>query len=185
MTANSQTYNIVQIGEQVWMAKNLVNSTNASTCQKEEYGCYYTWRQAMNNSPSTTDNPSTVQGVCPTGWHLPSEAEWTSLTNTVLTNTVGESSTAGTQLKANSALWNDDMPPTTGAGTDTWGFSALPGGSHIVNTFNNPGVYGCWWSASEVNGTEAWCYRMHRSDAGANLTKNEKTTEYNVRCVKN
>jgi uncharacterized protein (TIGR02145 family)/uncharacterized repeat protein (TIGR02543 family) len=154
---NDKTYNKVTIGEQVWMAENLnydvpdnttdVCYSNAdSNCDK--YGRLYNWSTAMNGASSSSTNPSGVQGVCPVGWHLPSNAEWTQLTDYV-----GGTSKAGTKLKS-SMGWNSysGIP----VGTDEYGFSALPGGDgYSGGDFYYAGYNGYWWSATEVNAYNA------------------------------
>ena len=150
---DSKKYNQVQIGEQVWMAENLnydvpdnttdvCYSNNADNCAR--YGRLYNWSTAMGGASSSSTNPSGVQGVCPVGWHLPSNAEWTQLTDYV-----GGTSKAGTKLKSSTG-WNSyqNIP----AGTDEYGFSALPGGyGNSDGSFLNAGSNGIWWSATEGN----------------------------------
>ena len=103
---DGNVYPTVTIGSQVWMAKNLettrypdgtpillvdtipawdaLNESSKAYCwygdeikNKDTYGALYTWAAAMNGAESSDAKPSGVQGVCPTGWHLPSDAEWT------------------------------------------------------------------------------------------------------------
>jgi uncharacterized protein (TIGR02145 family) len=109
------------------------------------YGRLYDWATAMNlsNSCNSSSCSSQVQskhrGICPEGWHIPSEAEWRTLE--VL---VGGEETAGKHLKTASG-WNNN-----GNGTDTYGFAALPGGGHSSSKgFDGLGVAGFWWSATE------------------------------------
>src|SRR5574344_2484117 len=149
---DNQTYRIVTIGSQTWMAENLkylpsvvgprtgskttphyyvygYNGTNVTdakaTANYNTYGVLYNWPAAMNGAASSTTNPSGVQGVCPDGWHLPSNAEWTELTDYL-----GGYSVAGGKLKATgtieagTGLWYDR---NTGATNET-GFTGLPGG---------------------------------------------------------
>jgi len=99
-----QTYKTVVIGTQTWMAENL-NYATGSQCYGDNCGTY---GRLYNNVIAKT--------VCPSGWHLPSDAEWTALKNTV-----GGNSTAGTKLKSATG-WDSN-----GNGTDDYGFSALPG----------------------------------------------------------
>jgi uncharacterized protein (TIGR02145 family) len=162
---NNKEYKIVKIGTQVWMAENLDYNLNATECD-DTYGCYYTWTQAMNGSTSSTDNPSGVQGICPPDWHLPSDAEWTQLTEFV------GSETAGTQLIA----WGD--------GTNAWGFSALPGGYYAGSSFYFQGSsLGSWRSASENDAYTAW-YRNVDANAIVNRGSSSKSDAFSVRCVK-
>ena len=153
-------YNRVMIGTQVWMAENLnydipdntsdvCYNNSADSCAK--YGRLYDWGTSMGLGGSyygTVWGGSDVkrQGVCPVGWHLPSSAEWNTLTSFVGSN-------AGTKLKSSTG-WNSyqNIP----AGTDAYGFSALPGGyGHSDGGFNDAGNYGYWWSATEYGADDA------------------------------
>ena len=141
-------YAKVKIGNQTWMAENLnydVPDNTTDVCYNNNndncarYGRLYNWSTAMNGASSSSTNPSGVRGVCPVGWHLPSNGEWTQLTDYV-----GGSSTAGRKFKSQSG-WYDN-----GNGTDEYGFSALPGGyGYSDGNFYYAGYYGYWWSATE------------------------------------
>jgi uncharacterized protein (TIGR02145 family) len=177
MDYDGNTYNIVRIGDQCWMKQNLatthyadgtalVDGTNAGNITgnyttkywfvnngnityKSTYGLLYTWAAAMNGAVSSNNSPSGVQGVCPTGWHVPSDAEWT-----YLTNYLGGSTVAGDKLKeAGTAHW---YSPNTGA-TNESGFTALPGGLRVSDgAFYYVGGIGHWWSSTEDGATHAW-----------------------------
>ena len=139
----------------------------------DTYGRLYDWATAMNNSASSNAVPSKVQGVCPAGWHLPSDAEWD-----LLMDTVGGSSTAGTKLKATSG-WNSN-----GNGSDEYGFSALPGGySYSSGSFSGVGIYGRWWSATEGSASYAYRRDMGYSSAGVGRYDTDESRLYSVRCV--
>jgi uncharacterized protein (TIGR02145 family) len=119
---DGQVYKWVKIGNQVWMAENLNYETPNSwwydnnSANGDIYGRLYTWAAAMNGESSSNSVPSGVQGVCPDGWHLPSDAEWT-----VLTDYLGGESVAGGKMKeAGTVHWNS---PNTGA-TNSSGFTA-------------------------------------------------------------
>jgi uncharacterized protein (TIGR02145 family) len=90
---DGQTYNIVQIGNQTWFAENLNYATGNSWCYDNNdsncniYGRLYDWQTALT--------------ACPSGWHLPSDAEWT-----VLTDYLGGDTVAGLKMK-NTTGWND------------------------------------------------------------------------------
>src|ERR1035437_3883604 len=147
---DSKSYKTLVIGTQTWMAENLnyagtgttvgvCYNSRADSCAK--YGRLYTWAEAMAGSTSSSASPSGVQGVCPTGWHVPSDAEWTTMQTVVdPTNT-----TDGTKLKSTSG-WN-----SSGNGTDTYGFRALPGGGIVGGASDMVGSYGGWWSATEYD----------------------------------
>lgn len=130
------TYKWVNIKGQIWMAENLNYDTKntGSKCYDNKetncttYGRLYHWDAATK--------------ACPSGWHLPSEAEWKTLVN----NTGGDPK-ASRNLKAKSG-WDS----YSGNGDDTYGFTALPGGSATDNDFNFASTSGQWWSATESSG---------------------------------
>jgi len=158
---DDKKYNITVIGTQTWMAENLNYNATNSKCFGDntgrdsqgncaQYGRLYNWATAMNisvscNTATVANCGATVsskhKGICPSGWHLPSYAEWTTLTDFV-------SGSGGTKLKSTSG-WSY-YKGHSGNGTDEFGFSALPGGygysdGHFINASN----FGYWWSASE------------------------------------
>ncbi len=117
LTYGGQTYKTVKIGTQTWMAENLnyagtdgttgvcynapsgvKTSGPADTCAK--YGRLYTWAEVMNGSASTTT--AKVRGICPEGWHVPTDSEWTTLVNTVEADTSVGAYKGGTALKSTS-----------------------------------------------------------------------------------
>jgi len=158
-------YRTVKIGEQTWMAENLNCDVSGSKCYDNEpakcvtYGRFYNWE--------------TAKIVCPSGWHLPSDEEWTTLTDYV-----GGDSTAGTKLKATSGWTN------SGNGTDDFGFSALPGGNGNGTGFGIVGDYGYWWSRTESDATYAYrrIMRYHNSDVGR--YSSSKSNLFSVRCLR-
>jgi uncharacterized protein (TIGR02145 family) len=166
-------YDTVRIGTQVWMTENLkttkyadgtpipfVNSKdtwnllgnigkaycwyNNDVGNKDIYGALYTWAAATNGASNSNTILSNVQGVCPTGWHLPSEAEWTEL-ETYL----GGDKIAGAKLKeAGNAHWYDNSAGVT----NETGFTGLPGGNCNNNgSYQNLHIIGYYWSSSESN----------------------------------
>ena len=169
-------YSYKTIGTQVWMTKNLaylpavsppnvwsntepyyyvygysgtVVSEAKATSNYTTYGVLYNWPAAMSGAASSSADPSGVQGICPTGWHLPSDAEWTTLT----TYLGGESVAGGKMKEAGESHWTS---PNTGA-TNESGFTALPGGYRDTNgSFGYFGIYGSWWSSTEGSTNSAW-----------------------------
>ena len=162
---DGQEYRWVRIGEQVWMAENLNYATRSgSWCYDNQtgncnrYGRLYNWETARN--------------VCPAGWHLPSDAEWTQLTDFVGGN-------PGTRLKARSG-WDDN-----GNGTDDYGFSALPGGYRSGNgDFSYVGFGGTWWSSTEGSSTNAWNRIMNYNLGNVYRYYGNKEYGFSVRCVR-
>jgi len=160
--------------------RTLTSSEIQANCEK--YGRLYNWATAMNlpssyNSSSAADQIQTPhQGVCSVNWHLPSDAEWTQLTDFVGSN-------AGTKLKS-SLYWNSysGIP----AGTDDYGFSAWPGGGNSDGSMGYTGDYGHWWSATEYDGA-ADLFAFHRGMSYNNKDvvryKNGKSFLFSVRCV--
>jgi uncharacterized protein (TIGR02145 family) len=182
-TRDHKTYKQVTIGSQTWMAENLNYDTADGTsswcygnkpdsCTK--YGRLYNWNTAMAGSTSSTANPSGIRGVCPSGWHLPSSAEWGALVSYV-------GSPAGTKLKS-SDYWNYRY--TVDTGTDEFGFSGLPGGNYYSRAFNSAGDYGYWWTATENNDANAYRRNMNHNSRDVEEYEGSKNGGFSVRCVK-
>jgi len=159
---NNKTYKTVVIGGKTWMAENLnynPGGTGSACYNCLKYGRLYNW--------------STARSVCPTGWHLPSDAEWTALENAV-----DGASTAGTKLKATDG-WNNN-----GNGIDEFGFSALPGGlGYSDGSVYDVGNYGGWWSATEGISSNAYYRYMYYSDSNVRRYNYDKSYLFSVRCV--
>jgi uncharacterized protein (TIGR02145 family) len=194
VTYSGQTYKTIEIGTQTWMAENLNYNANGSKCYGnesancEKYGRLYDWATAMNlsqycNSQLVTNCGGQVnakhQGICPSDWHIPSNAEWTTLINYVES---GCSGCAGTHLKAASGWSSYTGVP---AGKDTYGFSALPGGcGYSGGDFNYVGRLGFWWSSSESNSSLAYTRLMSYSYGDVPSDRSGKSGLSSVRCVK-
>jgi uncharacterized protein (TIGR02145 family) len=166
---DNKVYRKVKIGGQTWMAENLNYAANSSVCYENnadncaKYGRLYNW--------------ATAKQACPTGWHLPSDGEWTTLTDNV-----GGSETAGTKLKS-SAGWNDNEGKS-GNGTNEHLFSALPGGNGKSDgDFNLAGGYGYWWSSTEYGASSAWYRIMSYDDEDVYRNYGVKSLLFSVRCV--
>ena len=187
LSCGGQTYKTVEIGSQVWMAENLnYRGTEPDTLGRcygedsancEKYGRLYYGSQAMI--------------VCPAGWHLPDTTEWKKLVNSA-----GGADKAGTKLKAasgwNAAVKGCSSCPLTPAGTDNYGFSALPGGDGDCSVrpceFYRVGNDGSWWSSTEfTNGNRGLYYRgMNYSYEGVSSSNYRyfQNRVLSVRCVK-
>ena len=197
---DGRVYQTVQIGEQVWMAQNLdIGEINAISfplsdneliekycygddpANCEVYGGLYTWNEMMQYNH---DDP---HGVCPAGWHIPSDEEWRILEMTVgLTEeeTHGEEwrgGNAGGKLKApGNEFWND---PNVGA-TDELGFHALPAG--LVNEFDEfvgLRTFTGYWTSSLAE-FDPWFRGLAWDNAGILRSVGNPEVGFSVRCVK-
>ena len=197
---DKKVYKTVKIGNQTWMAENLnyydvdnLSVKNKSWCTAYEAkicdveGRFYTWAAALDSVKlaSDADNPldcgygktcgltGTVKGICPTGWHLPSQAEWETLITAV-----GGKFTAGKALKSQSG-WSYN-----GNGTDAFGFAALPAGFMQCNgCFDNNGRDAHFWSSTEDGSYGAYSMKLHDSD-DAFGSGDYKNYGNSVRCLK-
>ena len=164
---DGKTYKTIKIGNQIWLAENLAYKPSSgnywaydnSSSNAAKYGYLYDWQTANN--------------VCPTGWNLPSNTNW----NDLALELGGD---AGKELKSTMG-WNEN-----GNGTNTSGFSALPGGGRnsYDGNFNYIGISGYWWSSTERYSENA-IYRTIDSnlddlDAG----NTDKSYGFSVRCIK-
>jgi uncharacterized protein (TIGR02145 family) len=192
-----KTYKTVAIGTQTWMAENLNvahNSGNGnSVCYNNQesycntYGRLYNWAAAMNlpsscnSSACASQVQSQHRGICPEGWHIPSDDEWTTLLNNV-----GGSSTAGRKLKATSGWGSCDPSGFSYVCEDAYGFAALPGGcGDSDGNFTNAGFHGGWWDSMEGNASIAYYWSMdyYRQNVLRGNVNNDKAGLFSVRCV--
>lgn len=194
---DGKEYNYVKIGTQIWMAQNLDYEAAGSKCYDnkaencEDYGRLYDWATAMD-FPGTSNKEKSLsrirtshQGVCPKGWHLPSNAEWQTLIDFA-----GGDKVAGSKLKAKT-YWKENCKKTVGevisniANTDDYNFLALPGGyCRGDGKFYNVSYYGNWWCAAEHNNKDAYSCSMHYIKENAYMYHNNKSKSFSVRCVK-
>jgi uncharacterized protein (TIGR02145 family) len=152
------------------------------------YGVLYNWSAAMNGDASSSANPSGRQGICPDGWHLPSDAEWKQLemflgmSSEVVEFEGFRGLDEGGKLKeAGYAHWYE---PNSGADNSS-GFTALPGGWRQDNgDLNDLGGTGCWWSATQYDGLSAWKRGLVYTDATIDRANYWKEDAFSVRCVR-
>ena len=167
---DGKIYKTVQIGNQLWMAENLNYYTSDSWCYDNNssncvtYGRLYTWE--------------TAKTVCPAGWHLPSDAEWSTLADYL-----GGADAAGGKLKETGTKHWSSLNPGADNGS---GFTALPGGSRSGDgSFIYIGYYGFWWSSTEGSSSVAW--NRHRYSSYTELyryTDFWKGYGFSVRCLR-
>ncbi|MDD2279740.1 MAG: fibrobacter succinogenes major paralogous domain-containing protein [Bacteroidales bacterium] len=191
--ASGNVYSTVKIGTQTWMAENLKTTKykdgtaitldeewyndntpiycwydNDETANKDTYGALYTW-YVVNTGK-----------ICPTGWHVPTNDDWATLTAYL-----GGSAVAGGKLKeVGTTHW---LSPNTGA-TNASGFTALPGG--IITRMTGFGFLGTdavWWSATDdsSDSSQAYMQGMTNEDAMIIEQTNPKKMGSSIRCVKN
>jgi len=199
-----QNYNTVKIGDQVWMAENLNYDVSGSYCYDDDpancvkYGRLYDWATAMDfyqscNSTTCADQIQTPkhQGICPSGWYIPSNADWDKLyryvDGTTGTSSPYNSSTAGKALKAQTG-WDICGPSGYYECKDTYGFSAQPSGRYWFSqdVFTNVGERGYWWSSNELedyNNAVYSRYIMYNLES-ANWYVIDKMDLSSVRCLK-
>jgi len=186
-------YKSVAIGKQVWMAENLRTTkfndgtaislvaddmawgalTTPAFCwynkdavaNKNTYGALYNWYTVSTNK------------LCPKGWHVSTDAEWTTLTNYL----GGENIAGGKLRETGITHWEK---PNSGA-TNESGFTTLPAGyRNNHGAFANIGFFGFWWSATENVPTASWCRTMGCSGSDVLRIFSLKKNGYSVRCIK-
>ncbi len=189
---NGQEYTMVKIGTQVWMSKNLnFDSGMGSYCYDDDptqcatYGRLYTWETAMNGGLPTDAVPSNVQGVCPDGWHLPSDAEMEVLAMYVVMQTgkAGKSDDdwleIGAYLKAKVG-WSGDL-----SNTDQFGFNGVPAGyRNDAGEYKFKGQVGYLLSATETqDGTYAIVRYTAAEQSYYMRSDVSKALAWPVRCI--
>jgi len=203
---DGNTYKTVKIGTQEWMAENLkvtryrngnpvpnvTNNTewsglttgawcyyNNDTTNNAIYGKLYNWHAVVDN-----------QRICPTGWHVPTDVEWTSLMNFI--DPIGPggdgSAFAGGMMKSTGTLQTRDglwQHPNPEASNGS-GFSGIPGGRRMQNgTFELFGYYGYWWSSSQHSITGGgWARNLSNGNTSLFRNRWNKGIGFSVRCIK-
>jgi uncharacterized protein (TIGR02145 family) len=206
---DGNVYKTVTIGNQVWMAENLrylpavsgpgqfssvsphyyvhgYDGTNVSVAKSQEnyhlYGVLYNWSAAIAEDHTSSANPSGVRGVCPQGWHLPSDAEWQQLSDFLGGNEIsgGKLKATGT-LEDETGLW---WEPNEGATNESM-FTALPAGNLAnFNTFGGLWLYAEWWTTTESITNAVWIRRLTFDEGGLYKTHKQLTRAVSIRCVK-
>ena len=188
-----ENFKTVTIGKQVWMKKNLdvttyrngdpipqVTDGTAWANLKTGAWCYYSNDPAYGNTLGKLYNWYAVndaRGLAPTGWHVPTDAEWTTLTDCL-----GGEIIAGGKLKeTGTSRWNS---PNAGA-TNSSGFSAVPGGCRaFFVAFNTIDYFGFWWSTTVDDTTNTWGRSLLFNSASINSGKGYKGNGCSVRLVR-
>lgn len=196
---DGNVYKTIAIGTQEWMAENL----KAKHYQNGEVITLVTntssWADLITGASSWYNNDSVnyscpygklynwyavtdPRNICPLGWHVPSDAEWSTLINYIDPNANGgmNSNTSGGKMKSTSTQYwilNQDA-------TNESGFSGLPGGHLSFGSFNTISYYGEWWSSSESDSNYAPFRLLNFQSGGVNWSSGIKSDGYSVRCLK-
>ena len=211
---DGNTYNTVQIGNLCWMKENLrtthyadgtaIPACGSCTSSISPYyynnsssgisltsrGYQYNWPAAVHSAASSSANPSGVQGICPNGWHVPSDAEWTQLTDYVSSQSqyvCGSNNTYIAKALASTTGWGSSI--TTCAvgndqsGNNTTGFSAVPAGVWYAG-FNNVGYSATFWSSTQYNNSSAYFRYFSATHADVNSDITAKQYGCSVRCLR-
>ncbi|MBU6158383.1 MAG: hypothetical protein KGP35_05055 [Bacteroidetes bacterium] len=193
-------YKTIKIGDQTWMAENLkttkyrngtaiLNITDSTQWANNTTGAY-----ASYDNKFTNDCPygklynwfavANSNQLCPTGWHVPTDAEWATLINFLDANAGGgiNTNTGGVQMKSTGTKYWEG-PDTTA--TNSSGWSGLPGGYRFDDgSFYGLGLIAPWWSATEKDTNEAWYRYVYFNGGVAYSQKINKTYGLSVRCIK-
>jgi len=196
---DGNVYNTVLIGTQCWMKENLkvgtrINGSEQMTnngiiekyCYDDElsncevFGGLYTYAEMMQYD-------TTLQGICPEGWHLPSDLEWCILETFVDASIICDDQgyrgiDGGGKLKETGTIhW---AAPNTGA-TNTGGYTGLPGGYRTVTgTFNGISGIGNWWTHDIASSTNAWYRGLAYNLPTVYKANDDKSYGFSVRCIK-
>lgn len=217
---DGNSYDAIQIGNQVWMTDNLrttryadgstipLGDSNSYTepyryapglnqsseenmSNAAQYSYLYNWSAVMNVASSSTSNPSGVQGICPDGWHVPSDAEWTELTTYVKSQPNYLSSGSAEHIaKALAATWGwnssnmTDVPGNNPSTNNSTGFSAPPAGYWDDGTHNFGGK-AYFWSATEGYNQDAYGLEIHNDYEIVQRYNDYKYVGLSVRCIRN
>ncbi len=202
-TRDSKSYTTVQIGTQCWMAENLnigtmvngsVSQTDNSTIEKycyddnttscDTYGGLYQWDEMMQYV--TTES---TQGICPTGWHLPTDAEYKTLEMQLGMSQAQADATGwrgtneASKLAGNEPLWTNG-PLDQNANFGTSGFDALPEGSRsLYGDFDGLANYTSLWTSSGV-GANAWRRIVRQEDIQVFRGSTSHNYGFSVRCIR-
>jgi uncharacterized protein (TIGR02145 family) len=214
---DGNSYETVQIGDQVWMTENM-RTTHMSdgtpidrieedadwmllgsdamaysyyenrTTAPDTFGILYTWSAALNGAESSFDVPSGIQGVCPNGWHIPSDVEWK-----ILEIEMGLS-----ELISNEDGWRgwDEGGKLKITGTSLWkapndlatnesGFSALPAGFRDADgSFSHLGSFTAFWSTTGYDADGAWMRGLHAWRGEITRDVYPRKNGFSVRCLR-
>lgn len=215
---DGNTYSTITLGNQIWMAENLkvthysdgtplvdgtgVGSTNGDNTtkyffwyeddisNKNTYGALYTWAAIMNSYPGTKNNPGSIQGVCPAGWHIPSDNEWKELelflgmSEDEIDLTDWRGTNEGSKLAGQASLWSDGALVNE-AEFGSSGFQALPAGyRYDAGLFYGLNDKTMFWSTAYTANDLAMIRNFRFEHADLRRVLNSTNDGFSVRCVK-
>jgi len=202
---DSKTYKWVKIGEQVWMAENLAYTgsgiqhitDNNEWLNNSDYDawCYYENNENYANTYGALYQWKAAKSACPSGWHLPTDEEWTQLENYLKENGFSYDGVIGNEGIAKSLATNSGWSISDNLGAvgnsdfseyrNKTGFSALPSGFryNFNGTFLTLGYYGSWWSATE-SGSSASNRYLDYDNTNVGSDNDDKSNGFSVRCVR-
>ena len=207
---DQNVYNTVQIGNQCWMRENLRSThyadgtaiaagTTSSTSTAYyyplqgdfTYGYLYNWKAVMRNSSNSQSNPSGVQGICPNGWHVPSDAEWDELLNYVSSQNHylcnGDNNNVAKALAAKTGWVSSTGTCAVGnvqVNNNATGFSALPAGHNYGGSYTNYGTAATFWSSTEAGSANTFDRSVDYSNAVFTRSNHPKGYGFSVRCLR-
>lgn len=155
-----------------------------TTSEYLTYGVLYNWYAAMNGSASSENNPSGIQGVCPDGWHLPSDNEWKSLESELgmvsndLDKITFRGYDQGSKMKSITG-WNGG-----GNGTNLSNLNVFPAGIRYVGQFIDVGKQSSFWSSTESELYNTYRRRLTFENEGIDRNGGDKDNGYSIRCIK-
>ena len=187
---NGKPYKTVKIGNQTWMAENLSVSTyrNGDTIPQVQdpktwsiltsgAWCYYEGKSETGAKYGKLYNWYAIndaRGLAPEGWHIPTDAEWATLTTFL-----GGKTESSAKIKSTKG-WSQG-----GNGSNESGFNALPGGTRSINeAFSFAGDYGYWWTSSPFDGYSAWNRFLAYNNNYIGRSTGWKQFGNSVRCIK-
>ena len=211
---DGQQYRIVALGERCWMAENLRHLPQVDDTVSASEPRYYVWGYrgsevseakafvasdasvyraygVLYNWPAAVVPGGPPRGVCPEGWHLPTDAEWETLRQVVEPGGSADKNAAGALLKSPRQQpeahprWNG---PLKGA-SDGFGFAALPGGwrngtGEFAFPYEGLGAFGYWWSSTPALGNDAWSRAITNAEDALVRASTSMGVGLSVRCIK-
>lgn len=214
MDIEGNTYATVQIGRQCWMRENLrtthyadgtpipqgsssYSSTegywyypNSHAENVPTYGLLYNWPAVMRDAPASSSIPSGVQGICPTGWHVPSDNEWTLLVHYVKSQPLYRCNGVMSNIAKSLASTENWISSTLTCGVgntpennNATGFSAIPAGGYY-GTYSHMGNRAYFWSTTKANSYTVYSCELYSGFAFVGSNTNDRYFGFSVRCLR-